>query len=256
MGTRLAGAGMVNKDTAGTVQFSGRASFTGTANLNAGRLELTGYLPAALTHVNSGATLAGAGAGVDNFNYTNTGVIGKVAVHSGGTIAPGTANDTTGLFVVRTQNTSGGFALESGGTLEIDLGGTAAGTGYDRLIVEGGESAAVNPVSLAGNLSVDLINSFDPAEGDLFFILTQALQTGGTGSVGPITGTFAGLTDGSEFLADGERFKISYFGSAATNSFTGGNDVVLQVVAIPEPGSAVVIGAAAMLFAARRRRRA
>ena len=44
---------------------------------------LTGYLPAALTHVTTGATLAGAGAGVDNFNYTNTGVIGKVAVHSG-----------------------------------------------------------------------------------------------------------------------------------------------------------------------------
>jgi autotransporter-associated beta strand protein len=255
LGTRIAGSGTLNKNTAGTVQMSGRASFTGTANLNGGRLEVTGYLPASIIHVNNTAVLAGAGSGLDNRNYTNTGVIGKTTVHSGGTIAPGTSDDTTGLLVIRADDTPGGFTLESGGTLEIDLGGNTAGTGYDRLIVQGGLTTATNPVSLAGNLSVDLINGFDPQGGDLFFILTQQLSTTGAGSVGAISGTFAGLANGQEFTVEGQTFKISYFGSATANTFTGGNDVVLQALPVPEPSSLMALSAVAMFLGARRRRR-
>ena len=50
------------------------------------------------------------------------------------------------------------------GTLDIKLGGTAAGQ-YDALSVTGN-------VSLAGTLTVTLVNSFTPAAGDSFQIIT------------------------------------------------------------------------------------
>ena len=95
----------------------------------------------------------------------------------------------------------------------VELGGNAAGTGYDQAAVTG-------TVSLAGaNLDLALINGFDPDTGDSFTILAND----GTDAIG---GTFAGLAQGATFLAGDQRFQISYTGG-------DGNDVVLTAIAMP-----------------------
>ncbi|MES2570622.1 MAG: PEP-CTERM sorting domain-containing protein, partial [Verrucomicrobiota bacterium] len=67
--------------------------------------------------------------------------------------------------------------------------------------------------------------------GDLFFILVND-----GGMEDPIVGTFSGFADGASlFSSAGQEYVISYFGDAGSNSFTGGNDLVLM--AVPEPGS-------------------
>jgi autotransporter-associated beta strand protein len=252
---RMTGAGTMTKTTAGTVTVSKGNSFSGATNVNDGRLIVTGALAsgAGIIQVNGPAVLAGAGVGTDGASAK--GSVGRVSVNSGGTIAPGTTDDTTGLFLVRAGDTSGGFTLASGGTLDIELGGTTAGTGYDRLIVTGGNTAATTPVTLGGDLDVSFLGGFTPNVGDLFFILEQRLASAGTGSVNPINGTFTGLSDNSTFFVDNVEFRIRYTGDAGTGGLAGGDDVVLETIAVPEPTSLAAFGAAAAMVLARRRRR-
>ena len=60
-----------------------------------------------------------------------------------------------------------------------------------------------------------------------------------------------GLADNAWFMAGSQWFKIGYSGDTGSNSFTGGNDVVLM--AVPEPGAAL-LGGLGMLALLRRRR--
>jgi fibronectin-binding autotransporter adhesin len=81
--------------------------------------------------------------------------------------------------------------------------------------------------------------------GDLFFIVLN-------NDTDAITGTFAGLAEGSRFFApNGQDFQITYVADSGTSSFTGGNDIALM--AVPEPGSATLLLAGLALLARRRR---
>jgi len=60
------------------------------------------------------------------------------------------------------------------GSLEIELGGSEAGTEYDQLVVEGN-------AFLDGTLSISLISSYVPQVGESFEVLT----------VGSVTGSFS-----------------------------------------------------------------
>jgi hypothetical protein len=55
--------------------------------------------------------------------------------------------------------------------LNIDLGGTMAGTQFDQLNITG-------PATLAGTLNLDLINGFVPATGNSFKILACSSLSG------------------------------------------------------------------------------
>lgn len=70
---------------------------------------------------------------------------------------------------------AGDLALDAAATLEIELGGNAPGSQYDRLTI-------VGDAILGGTLDVSLINGFVPATGSTFQILTAA---------GGISGAFA-----------------------------------------------------------------
>jgi Tol biopolymer transport system component len=80
-----------------------------------------------------------------------------------GEIRPGTS---PGILTV-----DGSLAPGVGSRLAIELGGTTAGTGYDRLAMTGTFAAA-------GSLDVTLVNGFEPSLGDIFAILYWGNQTG------------------------------------------------------------------------------
>ena len=84
----------------------------------------------------TGGTLRGSGE-VDG-NMTNT----------SGTVAPGTSPGTLTV--------DGAYSQGAGGTLEIEVAGTAPGTGYDRLSV-------IGPATLDGTVAIVPGPGFDPA---------------------------------------------------------------------------------------------
>lgn len=84
-------------------------------------------------------------------------------------LTPGDSH-ATGLTTI-----NGSYTQQAGATLAIELGGTTVGSQYDRLSVTG-------PATIAGTLSVSLIDGFMPAFGDDFQILLAT--TGLTGTFG------------------------------------------------------------------------
>src|SRR5579859_6848656 len=77
-------------------------------------------------------------------------------------IAPGAAN---------TLAINGALKQGSTGVLNINIGGTSAGSQYDQLNVSGA-------VTLDGTLNINLINGFTPASGQVFQVLTYASESG------------------------------------------------------------------------------
>ncbi len=120
-------------------------------------------------------------------------------VNTGGTVSPGNSVGT--LTIV------GDYTQGAGGTLNIEIGGTAAGE-YDVLAVSG-------DVTLDGTLTAGLVNGFIPVHANYFSFLTA----GGT-----TTGTFATLTAPTAFsvgynLATNEAARLIYALDGA-NTFT------------------------------------
>ena len=82
---------------------------------------------------------------------------------NGGTVSPGAS---PGKITV-----DGDYTQNEGGTLDIQLGGTTAETGYDQLVVTG-------TATMEGTLNVSLINDFTPQVGQEFSIITHTTGTG------------------------------------------------------------------------------
>ena len=158
--TSVINNGTINADTAGTYIVIQPNSGTFT---NAGTIEAT-----------NGGTF------VINTSVSNAG-----SINSGG-------NGSAGQITV-----AGNFAQTSAGILDIDLGGTVAGTQFDQLAVTG--SATLN-----GTVNVSLINGYSPAAGATFQFLT----------FGSHTGSFATINDTN--TTDTIGFGVSYGATAAT----------------------------------------
>jgi len=93
---------------------------------------------------------------VENESLTGVGTIQTNLVNAG-TVSPG---ESPGIITV-----DGNYTQESTGVLEIELGGTTAGSGYDQLAVTG-------DADLNNALKVTLIDSFVPALGNSFTVMT------------------------------------------------------------------------------------
>jgi hypothetical protein len=127
------------------------------------------------------------------FNLQKGTLLGKgtlgAAVSSAASITPGDSSISPGKLTV-----TGSYSQSGTGTLNIAIGGTAAGT-Y-------GQVGVSNGVSLGGILSIKRINSFVPAIGKSFTILT--------GSV--VNNRFATVNGLS--INSGEHFQVDYSSTA------------------------------------------
>jgi hypothetical protein len=123
----------------------------------------------------------------------------------------------------------------------VELNGTTVGAAYDQVNVTG-------TVSIAGDLSAVL--GYAPTLGDNLFIVNND-------AADAVVGGFANLGVGNTidltYSATSYRFVVSYAGDFGTDSTTGGNDVVLTNVVIPEPTTLAGLGLAAMGLLRRRR---
>ncbi|MBK9019841.1 MAG: hypothetical protein IPL72_07480 [Sulfuritalea sp.] len=159
----LANAGTFSKSSAGTTTIAAAFSNAGTVNANAGVLDFTGgYVQSA------GQVMLGGGALAGNLTL-NGGTLGGAGtltgnlVNTSGIVAPG---NSPGLLTV-----AGDYTQGAGGQLNIELGGTVAGTGYDRLAVTG-------TATLDGALNVSYIGPYVASPGDIFDVATYATRIG------------------------------------------------------------------------------
>ena len=190
----------------GTFALAGSRSFTTAGNFaNAGTFTInTG---STFTLGGSGMFTQSGGKTVDNGTLSAPGTVSLVGgslfgtgsitggVQSSGTVTPGDSSTLTGILT-----DTGTYTQNSAGTLDISIGGTAAGTKYDQL----NESSA----SLNGTLNIGLINGFIPKVGNQFEIMNYTSESG----------TFA--TVNGLKINNNEHFTITYQGS----------DVLLTVV--------------------------
>ncbi|MBI3844935.1 MAG: hypothetical protein HY292_09885 [Planctomycetes bacterium] len=152
---------------------------SGTFTQTAGVTQQDGVLTGTLDL--QGGTLRGSG---------TTGTVANSAV-----VSPGSSAGTLSV--------AGNYTQLTGGSLNVELGGTAT-TAFDRLLATG-------VAMLDGSLNVSLINGFQPSLGQTFTILTFASRTG----------TFAN-TSGLD-LGGGLQLQVN----------VNPTDVTLEVVASP-----------------------
>jgi hypothetical protein len=137
-----------------TVRVDSGATLTTFSGVNVhegGRVQLNGgTIDAQYVEIREGTLI---GSGVIS---TGSGPIPGQVENVNGVVAPG-----NGAGAIEIE---GRFANGRNATLQMELGGTIAVSGYDQLIVDGG-------VTLAGTLEVFLINSFAPTPGYNFTLI-------------------------------------------------------------------------------------
>ncbi|MBI5711486.1 MAG: hypothetical protein HZC42_14465, partial [Candidatus Eisenbacteria bacterium] len=205
LGARLDNQGTVTVDQGLTLSKAAAAhSNSGTLTLGGGNLTITqsGTSP---SFTNTGTLEIGAGRTCTVTSGTFDNAVGgtlsgagtlnvaSTSFSSSGSINPGTSPGILSII--------GAAPLGSSSTINIELGGATAGTGYDRLAVSGA-------IALDGTLNISLINSFVPTPGQSFQVMTFASRSGG----------FAGITG------------LSLGGGLSLEPRISGTDVVLVTV--------------------------
>lgn len=169
----------LTKTTAGSLELSGTNAYTGTTNVDAGTLLVSGSLTGSVVNVNAG-TLGGGG------SITNAVTVGNSIGSADSILSPGASIGTLSTGSV-TFNTDAAFTLEiNTSTIETDL---LASSGTVSL------GLGVVPLNASDLGTANLTNSQE---------FTFITATGG------VTGEFAGLTDGAALMVGNTQFNIDY----------------------------------------------
>lgn len=192
-----------NKNSTGTTLVTLRFENTGAVNLNAGTLEFRTGAPfvqtTGITTLNGGVLAA---------TNTSTLTFSGGALRGEGTIIGSPVNNGARIdpgMTAGTININGAYLQSGVGSLRIELGGAAPGTGHDQLVVSGN-------ASLGGELRVALLPGFVPAPGQQFVVL----------SAGSRSGTFSSVVSESPIMT----ISVQYTGTSA----------IVTVASIYEPG--------------------
>ncbi|HSE22390.1 MAG TPA: Calx-beta domain-containing protein [Pyrinomonadaceae bacterium] len=177
----VSGAGGITKNGSGTLTLSANNSYSGSTNVVAGTLVVSGSQPNSSVAL-SGGTLSGNGR-VGAINAT------------GGVIEPGTSA-ATGIL------NTGNVVLDPSTSLVIDLNSTTAGSGYRQLNVNGS-------LNLGGSV-LDASANFQSPIGTTFTIVNNDGND-------VVVGTFAGLAEGANLTLGGLAFTISYQGGTGND---------------------------------------
>jgi hypothetical protein len=186
----------------------GNFSNAGTFTINTGSTFTVGGSTVNFTQTAGKSTIDGTlqGGGPGSLSLNGGSLFGGgtlgYSVTDSGTITPGDSSTKTGILTV-TNN----YGQNSGGALDISIGGATVGTKYDQLKVN-------SSASLSGTLNVSLVNGFTPAVGQTFDILNANSLSG-------VFGTVNGLSINSS-----EHFSISYTGTEAILTVVSGPSVI------------------------------
>jgi hypothetical protein len=233
--TLLSGTGTtfdnVNHTGTGTLQLITGLTVTGTFTNSAGTFDANDqpvtvagaatvasgtYLAGTAPQTFSGGLSIAGGVGTSSTGPMN--VTGGVTLSSGQLSGVGTVDALTALAgtIVPGGNSpgvlaiSGAVTLNSSATVRLLLNGTDAGTGYAQLQAGGA-------IDLGGS-TLNLTFTFEPPVDSSFEIVTNS-------GAAPISGTFAGLAEGTVFSQGGYQLQITYQGG------TGSGSVVLTRLA-------------------------
>ncbi len=216
----------ITKKSTGTWILGGNNVYTGATIVEAGKLIVNGSTAAGSNvTVAAGATLGGSG------------TIGGATLVDG-TLAPG-----SGLGTLNT----GALTFASTSTLEIEFGRTGGSAVSDLVNVTGG-------VTIHDGANLNFTLSVGTAQaGDLFFLIINDGIDAINGEFTHFNGVATPLMEGSVFEWNSEQWTITYQADYGSMSFTGGNDIALQMV-IPEPGTLALLTASSVALALCRRR--
>jgi hypothetical protein len=238
----LSGSGGLTFAGPGTLTLTGNNNdYTGATQVTGGVLIVDGAITAtSLTTVDPGAALGGTGS-----------IVNVVQILAGGTVSPGTAA-ATGILTV------GGLDLAASSTALMQIMGTTAGTGYDKIVSTGN-------VDYAGATLQLQMSGTGYAVGTVFDLFDASSVSGTLAAI-----SMAGSSDGWQSVAwytPGQSGAGTYdYGDGVWQSdwtTVGGesrklifNQVSGTLIVVPEPSTIAMAaaGVAGLAFMRWRRR--
>jgi len=216
----ISGSVALEKTGAGEQILSGAHTYTGATTVKAGKLTVDGSLTSATT-VRDGATLGGSGS------------LGEVTVNAGGLLQSGNATTGSGSL------TLGQLTLDAGSEVKLTL---ADASFYNAVSVSGG-------LQYGGTLSLTFLGGLE--NDDVLHLFTGSGEWNGDFESIVATGAY----NGTFTYAPGSGFSLLSGGQRLTWDAGTGELRVLQMAAVPEPGSFLLGGCAALWVWWHQRRR-